>query len=88
MHVTPASEQERAQVGERACQVERATARRSRWRSLIRGYTGEEPAQAGRDEGIELQVIKLPGAKKGFVLLPRRCVVERSFGWLNPPPTG
>ncbi|MBB5443147.1 MULTISPECIES: IS5 family transposase [unclassified Paraburkholderia] len=47
------------------------------------GYTGEEPAQAARDEGIELQVIKLPEAKKGFVLLPRRWVVERSFGWLN-----
>src|SRR6201996_4621032 len=40
-------------------------------------------AQAARDEGIELQVIKLPEAKKGFVLLPRRWVVERSFGWLN-----
>ena len=47
------------------------------------GYTGEEPAQAALDEGIELQVIKLPEAKKGFVLLPRRWVVERSFGWLT-----
>jgi transposase len=28
-----------------------------------------------------LEVIKLPEAKKGFVLLPRRWVVERSFGW-------
>ena len=47
------------------------------------GYTGEEPAQAARDQGIELQVVKLDEAKKGFVLLPRRWVVERSFGWLN-----
>ena len=47
------------------------------------GYTGEDAAQAARDEGIELQVIKLQAAKKGFVLLPRRWVVERSFGWLN-----
>jgi transposase len=47
------------------------------------GYTGEDPAQAARDEGTELQVIKLSEAKKGFVLLPRRWVVERSFGWLN-----
>jgi transposase len=46
--------------------------------------TGKEPAQAALDEGIELQVIKLEEAKKGFVLLPRRwVVVERSFGWLN-----
>jgi transposase len=25
--------------------------------------------------------VKLPEAKRGFVLLPRRLVVERSFGW-------
>ena len=30
---------------------------------------------------MQLEVIKLPEAKKGFVLLPRRWVVERSFGW-------
>jgi transposase len=27
-------------------------------------------------------VVKLPTAKHGFVLLPRRWVVERSFGWM------
>lgn len=26
--------------------------------------------------------MKLDDAKRGFVLLPRRWVVERSFGWL------
>ncbi|WP_155646111.1 transposase, partial [Burkholderia diffusa] len=36
-----------------------------------------------RDEGIGLQVVKLPEAKKGFVLLRRRWVVERGFGWAN-----
>jgi transposase len=30
-----------------------------------------------------LEVVKHPEAKKGFVLLPRRWVVERSFGWLG-----
>ncbi|MGF6546824.1 transposase [Paraburkholderia youngii] len=44
------------------------------------GYSGEEPAQAALDEGVELQVIELAEAKKVFVLLPRRWVVERSFG--------
>jgi transposase len=29
-----------------------------------------------------LEVVKLPEAKRGFVLLPRRWVVERSFAWL------
>jgi transposase len=31
--------------------------------------------------GIHLEVVKLPEAKRGFVLLPRRWVVERSFAW-------
>ena len=31
--------------------------------------------------GIRLEVVKLPEAKRGFVLLPRRWVVERSFAW-------
>ncbi|CBA15743.1 putative is4 transposase (fragment) protein [Xanthomonas albilineans GPE PC73] len=47
------------------------------------GYTGKDPAEAAREEGIELHFVKLPEAKKGFVLLPHRWVVERSFGWLN-----
>ncbi|CBW76528.1 Transposase (plasmid) [Mycetohabitans rhizoxinica HKI 454] len=32
---------------------------------------------------MQLQVIKLPEAKEGFALLPRRRVVEHSFAWLN-----
>jgi hypothetical protein len=32
-------------------------------------------------EGCRLDVIKLPQVKKGFVLLPRRWVIQRSFGW-------
>ena len=46
------------------------------------GYTGEEPAKAARGQGITLEVVRLPEAKRGFVLLPRRWVVERSFGWM------
>jgi transposase len=45
------------------------------------GYTGERPKQAAGDHGVKLEVIKLPKAKRGFVLLPRRWVVERSFAW-------
>ena len=47
------------------------------------GYTGDVAAQAAAQHGIQLEVVKLPQAKKGFVLLPRRWVVERSFGWLD-----
>lgn len=45
------------------------------------GYTGERAAQDAAAHGIKLEVVKLPEAKKGFVLLPRRWVVERSFAW-------
>jgi transposase len=31
---------------------------------------------------IQLEVIKLPRAKHGFVLLPHHWVVERSFAWV------
>jgi transposase len=32
--------------------------------------------------GIRLEVVKLPEAKRGFVLLLRRWVAERSDAWL------
>jgi transposase len=45
------------------------------------GYTGDPPATAAATHGIRLEVVKLEEAKRGFVLLPRRWVVERSFAW-------
>jgi transposase len=45
------------------------------------GYTGETAAEAAQLHGIRLEVVKHPMAKRGFVLLPRRWVVERSFAW-------
>jgi transposase len=83
LRVTPANEQERAQVRELAQDVQRATGETVKVAFVDQGYTGQEPAQAAQAEGIDLQVIKLPEAKKGFVLLPKRWVVERSFGWAN-----
>lgn len=81
LYVTPANEQDRAQVEELARQVQEVTHQSVEVAFVDQGYTGDEPAEAAQQEGIELQVIKLPEAKKGFVLLPRRWVVERSFGW-------
>lgn len=46
------------------------------------GYTGEQPTEDAAAQGIRLEVVKLPAAKRGFVLLPRRWVVERSNAWL------
>lgn len=79
--VTPANEQDRAVVGELAEAVQQATGESVEIAFVDQGYTGEEAAGEAQAYGIELQVVKLSEAKKGFVLLPRRWVVERSFGW-------
>jgi len=68
-------------VQELAQQVQQMTGETVEIAFVDRGYTGEQPAQDAADEGIQLEVVKLPQAKKGFVLLPRRWVVERSFTW-------
>lgn len=46
-------------------------------------YTGEQARQGAQASEIDLQIVKLPEARKGFFLLPRRWVVERSFWWLS-----
>ncbi|MDV2453241.1 IS5 family transposase [Xanthomonas hortorum] len=83
VQVTPANEQERAQVRSLAQEVQHVTGETVKIAFVDQGYTGQEPAQAAKEEGVELHVIKLQEAKKGFVLLPRRWVVGRSFGWVN-----
>lgn len=79
--VTPANEQERAQVADLAAQVQAVTGETVELAYVDQGYTGPEPATAAAEQGIQLAVVKLPEAKYGFVLLPRRWVVERSFAW-------
>jgi transposase len=81
LHVTPASEQDRAQVGELAAQIQEVTDEQVTLAYVDQGYTGETAQAATQAHGIQLEVIKLPQAKQGFVLLPRRWVVERSFAW-------
>ena len=81
LHVTPANEQERDQVAKLSEQVQETTGDTVKVAFVDQGYTGEAPAQEAAQHGIELIVVKLPQAKKGFVLLPKRWVVERSFAW-------
>ncbi len=79
--VTPANEQDRAQVGALAAKVQQVTGAAVELAYVDQGYTGETAAAEAEAHGMKLEVIKLAEAKKGFVLLPRRWVVERSFGW-------
>jgi transposase len=81
LRVTSATEQDRAQVEELARSVQETTGESVELAYVDRGYAGDEPAEAAGGYGIRLEVVKHPGAKKGFVLLPRRWVVERSFAW-------
>ena len=78
---TPADEQERAQVAALAEEVQAVTGNTVEVAFVDQGYTGDDPAEAAADHGIELVVVGLPEAKRGFVLLPRRWVAERSFAW-------
>ena len=81
LRVTPANEQDRNQVAELAAQVQAVTGQSVEVAFVDQGYTGEQPLEAAAEQGIRLEVVKLAAAKKGFVLLPRRWVVERSFAW-------
>ncbi len=81
VRVTPANAQERAQVAELAEAVQEATGQTVELAYVDQGYTGADPALDAADHGIRLEVVTLEQAKRGFVLLPRRWVVERSFAW-------
>lgn len=79
--VTPANEQDRAQVEQLATAVQDVTGETVELAWVDQGYTGDAAAEAALAHGIQLVVVKLPEAKRGFVLLPRRWVVERGFAW-------
>jgi len=48
---------------------------------LVGAALARKPAQAAQEHGLRLEVVKHHEAKHGFVLLPRRWVVERTFAW-------
>ena len=81
LKVTPANEQDRAQVAALAQAVQETTGQSVEIAYVDQGYTGEQPAADAAEAGMHLQAIKHHEVKRGFVLLPRRWVVERSFAW-------
>lgn len=81
--ITPANEQERAQVGELCRQVQDITGQSVEGGFGDQGYTGEETEYEAAVHEIDLQVVTKPEGQTGFVLLPRRWVVERSFAWCS-----
>ena len=83
LKVTAANEQERAQVADLAAKIQEVTGGTVELAYVDRGYTGADAAGQAEAHGMKLEVVKHTEAKKGFVLLPRRWVVERTFGWLG-----
>src|SRR5215467_42480 len=81
LKVTPANEQDRAQVATLAQAIQEVSGQNVQVAFVDQGYTGEQPATDAAEQGLRLEVVKHHEAKHGFVLLPRRWVVERSFAW-------
>jgi transposase len=81
LKVTAANEQDRAQVAALAAAVQAQTGDHVQVAFVDQGYTGEQPAADAAAHGMKLEVVKHHEAKRGFVLLPRRWVVERSIAW-------
>lgn len=79
--VTPANEQDRAQVHELCQQIQQVTGGTVELAFVDQGYTGEQAAQDADQHGMRLEVVKRKQEGKGFILLPRRWVVECSQAW-------
>jgi transposase len=80
---SPANEQDRAQVEALCHSAQELTGGMLEVVFADQGYTGEQAQNAARKSNIELIVVKRPDASRGFVLLPKRWVVERSLAWLS-----
>lgn len=81
--ITAANEQERSQVATLAQQVQQVTGGTVEVAFADQGYTGTAAAEQAQQANIELEIVKHHEAKRGFVLLSRRWVIERTFGWLG-----
>jgi transposase len=76
-----ADEQARAQVDQLAEAVQEITGENIELAYVDQGHTGENAAQAAEKHGVRLEVVKHAEVKRGFVVLSRRWVFERSFAW-------
>jgi transposase len=81
--VTPANEAERRQISALAQRVQEVTGETVEVIYADAAYTGEETAAAAQEQGMRLVVVQRPEGSHGFVLLPKRWVVERSFAWVS-----
>jgi transposase len=83
LRVSPANEDDRKQVEKLAEEIQQATQENVELAYVHQGYTGERAFELAAEHGIRLEVVKHKEAKRGFVLLPRRWVVEGDFAWAS-----
>ena len=79
--ISPANEQDRSHLETVLAAAQETSGETLQVTWGDQGYTGAEAAAAAERRGVELLLVKRPTDAKGFVLLPRRWVVERTFGW-------
>ena len=65
--------------------LERATSLHSNLKKIWAdgGYRGDRVQEVAHRQGIDVEIVKRSDDMSGFVVLPRRWVVERTFGWLE-----
>jgi transposase len=81
--VTPASVQDRDQIAPLLKEVHRLFPFLER-AIADGGYQGAATAAAVRRAArLPLEIVKRSDTAKGFVVLPKRWIVERTFGWLG-----
>lgn len=79
--VSSANEQDREQVYEVCREVQQITGDNIDVVIADEGYTGEQAEIDAAVNGVDLVVVKRPSGTQGFILLPLRWVVERTFAW-------
>ena len=83
LRVSPANEDDRKQVEKLSEETQEATGENVEIAYVDQGYTGRRASESASEHGIRLEVVKHEEAKRGFVLLPKRWVVERDFAWAS-----
>ena len=83
LRVSPANEDDREQVEKLCEEIQQATGENVELAYVDQVYTGERACGLAAEHGIRLEVVKHEEAKRGFVLLPKRWVVERDFAWAS-----
>jgi transposase len=83
LRVSPANENDREEVRKLSEEIQQATGENVELAYVDQGYTGERASGFAAEHGIQLEVVKYEEVKHGFVLLPRRWMVERDFAWTS-----